>query len=448
MLSLRSKTNPFPLQADVRSGTTQISIQGTLLNPLNLSTLNLNLRLSGDTLANLYPLTGVLLPDTPPYSTNGHLIARIRHQRGAQFRYKQFNGQIGDSDIHGSLTYTQNKPRPSLTGQLTSRQLRIADLGPLIGVNSGKGSERTERAKAARGEAYTQPADRILPHDKFDIKSWRKMDANVTFSGQHIVQSNKLPLEDLFTHLTLTNGNLLLDPLRFGIAGGKLNTSLLLKGRRSPMQGRASLTIRAIKLQKLFPGVEAMKKSLGQLNGDATISGRGNSVGDLLATSDGDIKLLINDGVISRNLMEIAGLNIGNYIIGRLFGDDEVKINCAATNLGIRDGVAWPRLFIFDTENAIIRATGYANLATERLDLTIAPESKGIRIITLRSPLYVRGTFKNPDVGIKPLPLILRGAAAVALGTIVAPAAALLALISPSGSDKNQCNNVLQQIRE
>ena len=33
-------------------------------------------------------------------------------------------------------------------------------------------------------------------------------------------------------------------------------------------------------------------------------------------------------------------------------------------------------------------------MASEQLDLTIDPESKGIRIITLRSPLYVRGTFK------------------------------------------------------
>ncbi|WP_185964663.1 hypothetical protein, partial [Klebsiella pneumoniae] len=34
-----------------------------------------------------------------------------------------------------------------------------------------------------------------------------------------------------------------------------------------------------------------------------------------------------------------------------------------------------------------------ASFASEQLDLTIDPESKGFRVITLRSPLYVRGTF-------------------------------------------------------
>lgn len=448
MLSLRSQTTPFPLQVDVRNGTTRVRVEGTLQDPLNLGGLDVRLRFSGDTLANLYALTGVLLPDTPPYETDGHLMARFNDDKGALFRYEKFNGHIGDSDIHGSLVYRQGKPRPSLTGDLSSNQLRMADLGPLIGINSGKGSEKTQQAKAQRGEASTQPADRVLPHDKFDTKSWDVMDADVKFSGKRIEHSNSLPLSDLYTHLQLNNGDLRLDPLRFGMAGGTLNSTIHLEGNRSPMRGRADFHVRKLKLRQLFPDVQAMQKSLGQLNGDATLSGTGNSVADLLATSDGELKLLMNDGLISRSLMEIAGLNVGNYVVSKLFGDDEVRINCAATDLNIRNGLATPKLFVFDTENAVINVSGSANFANERLDLTIDPESKGIRIITLRSPLYVRGTFKNPDAGVKAGPLIARGAAAVALGTVLAPAAALLALISPSDTDSNQCSNVLQQMKQ
>ncbi|WP_336778594.1 AsmA family protein [Pantoea sp. USHLN256] len=447
MLSLRSKTTPFPLQADVRNGSTRVRIDGTLQDPLNLGGLDVRLRFSGDTLANLYGLTGVLLPDTPPYETDGHLIARFNEEKGPLFRYEKFNGHIGDSDIHGSLSYRQGKPRPTLTGELTSNQLRMADLGPLIGVDSGKGSEKTQQAKAQRGEAAAQPADRVLPHDKFDTKSWDVMDADVKFSGKRIEHSSKLPLSDLYTHVQLKNGDLLLDPLRFGMAGGSINSTIHLEGDRSPMRGRADLHARKLRLRQLFPDVTAMQNSLGQLNGDATLSGIGNSVADLLGTSNGEMKLLMNDGLISRSLMEIAGLNVGNYVVGKLFGDDEVKINCAATDLNIRQGLATPKLFLLDTENAVINVTGNVNFANERMDLSINPESKGIRIITLRSPLYVRGTFKNPDAGVKAGPLIARGAAAIALGAVVAPAAALVALISPSDTDDNQCSKVLQQMK-
>lgn len=441
MLSLRSKNTPFPLQADIRNGTTRVRLTGSLQDPMNLGGLDLRLRFSGDTLANLYGLTGVLLPDTPPYETDGRLQARFQEKGGTRYRYQDFNGHIGDSDIHGTVTYIQSKPRPQLTGELESRQLRMADLGPLIGVDSGKG-----RGKKAASK--TQPADRVLPHDKFDTKSWGTMDADIKFSGRRIEHSSSLPLSDLYTHLTLKKGDLLLDPLRFGMAGGNLNATLRLEGSQSPMRGRIDMHARKLQLKQLFPDVQAMQNSMGQLNGDATLTGRGNSVADLLATSDGNLKLLMNNGLISRGLMEIVGLNVGNYVVGKLFGDDQVRINCAAANLDVRDGVAASRLFVFDTENAIINITGDTNFASERLNLTINPESKGARVITLRSPLYVRGTFKNPDAGVKAGPLLARGAAAVALGAVVGPAAALLALISPSDNDDNQCANVLQQMKQ
>ncbi|KAB8309457.1 AsmA family protein [Erwinia endophytica] len=446
MLSLRSKTNPFPLQADIHNGSTRVQVEGNLQDPLNLGGVDIRLRFAGDTLANLYGLTGILLPDTPPYETDGHLVVRFREQDSPVFRYENFNGHIGDSDIHGSMTYTQGKPRSKLEGSLDSRQLRMADLGPLIGVNSGKDSAKTEKAKAARGDAVRQPTGRVLPHDQFDSKSWKVMDADVKFSGKRIEHSNALPLSDLYTHLVLKNGDLLLDPLRFGVAGGHLNSTIHMAGDSSPMRARADIHVRNLKLKQLFPGVQAMRSSMGQMNGDATLSGSGNSVASLLATSNGSLKLLMNDGVISRSLMEIVGLNVGNYVMGKLFGDDTVRINCAAADLKVTNGLAATKLFVFDTENAVINISGTTNFANEKMDLLVNPQSKGMRIITLRSPLYVRGTFKNPQTGVKAAPLITRGAAAVALG-LVAPPAALLALISPSDHQQNQCTNVLRQMK-
>src|SRR3546814_2017355 len=77
----------------------------------------------------------------------------------------------------------------------------------------------------------------------------------------------------------------------------------------------------------------------------------------------------------------------------------------------------------------MIDITGQINLATERLDLDIRPENKTLRIFTLRSPLYAKGTFKNPDVGVQKGPLIARAGAAVVLGVVATPFAALLPLL-------------------
>lgn len=447
MLALRSEGTPFPVQADFRSGNTRVAFVGTINDPMNMGGVDLQLKFGGDSLGQLYDLTGVLLPDTPPFETDGHLVAKINSEKGSVFDYRNFNGHIGDSDIHGTLTYSTGEPRPKLEGDVESRQLRLADLGPLIGVDSGKGAEKSKQAEQQKGEKSVQPADKVLPYDRFETDKWDVMDADVRFKGRRIEHGSSLPISDLSTHIILKNADLRLQPLKFGLAGGTISSNIHLEGDKKPMQGRADIQARRLKLKELMPDVELMQKTLGEMNGDADIRGVGNSVAALLGTSNGNLKLLMNDGLVSRNLMEILGLNVGNFIVGQLFGDDEVRVNCAAANLDLVNGVARPQIFAFDTENALINVTGTASMASEQLDLTIDPESKGIRIVTLRSPLYVRGSFKNPQAGVKAGPLIARGAVAAALATLVTPAAALLALISPSEGEQNQCQAILSQMK-
>ncbi|WP_166357804.1 AsmA family protein [Pseudomonas akapageensis] len=441
LLALQDASLPFPLQADMRIGSTTIAVAGILIDPRNLGALDLRLRLAGTSLGNLYPLTGVTLPDTPAYATDGHLTATLHEPEGARFHYEDFNGKIGDSDIHGNLTYVASQPRPKLTGALVSSQLLFADLAPLIGADSNA-------KQKARGGDSKQPADKVLPVEEFRTERWRTMDADVEFTGKRIVQSKDLPFTDLYTHLVLDDGQLRLEPLRFGIAGGKLEAQIRLDGRATPLQGQAKLAARGFKLKQLFPSFEPMKTSFGELNGDADLNGRGNSVAALMGSANGDLKMLINDGAVSRGLMEIAGLNVGNYVVGKLFGDKDVKINCAAADFGFKSGLATTRLFVFDTENAIIYIDGTANFASEQFDLKINPESKGIRLLSLRSPLYVRGPFKKPNAGVQTVPLMLRGAGLVALGAVVAPAAGLLALVAPSGGNEpNRCKPLLEQMK-
>src|SRR5690606_24463387 len=138
-----------------------------------------------------------------------------------------------------------------------------------------------------------------------------------------------------------------------------------------------------------------------------------------------------------------------DLVVSKLFGDEEVKINCGAADLQMQRGVMTPRVFVFDTENALVQIEGNANFKDETLDLDITPRSKGVRVFSLRSPLYVRGTFGDPQAGVQVLPLAARGAGAVALGVLLTPVASLLALVAPSaGAEENQCAKLLQEMRQ
>jgi uncharacterized protein involved in outer membrane biogenesis len=440
VLALQRNDQPFPVQADVHIGDSHVALVGTLTDPVHLAALDLRLWFSGTSMAKLYPITGLALPDTPPYATEGHLVAEL-HKNSSHFSYRNFRGRVGGSDLGGNLDFTTGAPRPKLTGKVHSQLLQFSDLGSLVGADS-------KAQKEQRGDATPQPSDKALPVEPFRTDRWKAMDADVGFTGGRIIRDASLPIDNVDTHIVLDAGRLKLDPLSFGMAGGNVAGSIHLDGSQVPMRGRMELKARHLQLKQLFPTFQAMNTSFGEINGDMAMSSRGNSVAELLATADGELKLLMNNGAISKTLLETAGLNIGNVVMGKLFGDKTVKINCAATDMVATNGVFQSKLFVFDTEDAIIDVEGNVNFATERLDLDVTPHTKGLRVFSLRSPLYVKGTLKNPDVGVHTTGLILRGGGALALGVFAAPAAALAPLVVPSrGNEENACKGVLEQMR-
>jgi uncharacterized protein involved in outer membrane biogenesis len=440
VLALQRNDQPFPVQADMRIGDSHIALVGSLTDPLNLGALDVRLWFSGSSMAKLYPIIGVTLPDTSPYATEGHLRANLG-QRGSRFSYENFKGRVGGSDLAGNLLFVTGGARPRLSGELRSKLLQFSDLAPLIGAPSD--------AQQAPPDAAAQPADKLLPRAAFRTERWNAMDADVRFSGARIVHGEKLPFESLNTHVFMNDGALKLDPLNFGMAGGTVESRLDLDGRDSPMRGDLRLRARHLKLKQLFLQFAPMQTSFGEINGDAALNARGNSVATLLGSANGELKLLMNDGAISKTLLETAGLNVANVVIGRLFGDKTVKINCAAADMVARNGLVDSRLFVLDTTEAVIQISGTINFATEQLDLDVRPHTKGFRVFSLRSPLYVKGTLKDPDVGVQPGTLILRGGGAVALAVLAAPVAALLPLVVPSQGDDgaNACGPILEQMR-
>jgi uncharacterized protein involved in outer membrane biogenesis len=69
-------------------------------------------------------------------------------------------------------------------------------------------------------------------------------------------------------------------------------------------------------------------------------------------------------------------------------------------------------------------------------------------VLSLRSPLYLRGTLKHPDAGVEKGPLLARGAGAAVLGVVAAPVAALAALVAPSHDEENACRGVIETMRK
>jgi AsmA protein len=442
VLGLRDEKTPYPLQVELTVGHTVAKADGTITSLLKFTAIDMRLALRGDSLAQLFPLLGIAFPETHAYTTDGH----IGHT-GNTWRYEKFSGRIGSSDIAGTIEVDTGGKRPAMKADLASKVLDFADLGPLMGARAGSVQAAKEAAPPPGQTAVSTPLQaRVLPDMPFKTDRWGSVDAEVTLKAGTIHRARELPLDGLNTHLSLRDSVLTLDPLDVGVAGGHLMAVISLDGRKDPIQAHAQVRARKILLARLFPTVELARTSIGEVNGEFDLTGKGNSVGRMLAGSNGKVGLVVAGGEISKLMMEKIGLHLWEILQLKMTGDKLVKLRCGVADFEVKNGNMQVDALVFDTEVTTIVGTGSIDLAHETLDLTLNQKTKYTSPLALRSPIYIRGSFANPDVNVDKLRVAARGLGALALG-LVNPLLVLLPLIDAGPGKDSDCRQLVRDAR-
>jgi uncharacterized protein involved in outer membrane biogenesis len=437
VLSIQDETLPYPLQADVQVGDTRASVEGTVTGLVDLAGLNVGLDLRGADMAKLYPLIGVVIPQTPPYRVAGHVILS-----GKTWTFNKFFGKVGDSDVSGDFAVDMGGARPKLTGELASRVLDVDDLAGFIGAPPKTGGGETASPAQKKAAAKIDEGERVLPDKEFDLAKLRVMDTDVKFSAASI-RYEGLPLDHLQARLVLNDGLLKLTPLNFGTAGGKIVSNITLDGRGKKITGEASIKLDNLQLQRLVPKLETTKANVGRLSGRAQLSWEGNSFAGMLGAANGELATVITGGRISNLLLEIVGLD-GGEIMKFLFGGDKnVQLRCAVAQFKVVTGQMNAQVFVVDTDDTNVTGEGSINLAKEAVNLTLYPLPKDVSVLSARSPVDITGTFKDPVVTPDMKALVLRGGAAALLAALVHPLAALIPLIETGPGKDSDCRGLI-----
>jgi AsmA protein len=438
-LAWRDASKPYPLELRATLGDTQIRAEGTVTGLRLWTAADLHLRVQGENLAALYGVSGVLLPPTPPFQTEGRLV-----RAEGLWRYESFTGQIGHSTVVGTLQFrgksSSNGGRPALTGELRFDELDLADLKPAVGA----------RGPEAPSAAASAEAGRALPDLPLDTRHWADLDADVSLQARSLVRGRELNLHDLKTRVVLKEARLSLDPLVFAWAGGQAQGQLSLDASRQPLQGQVAMRVRGLSLRTalapIWPASAAGGKGLGKLDADAELQGQGASVGRMLASAKGHLSLRAQGGEVSRLMMEASGLHLLEILRLKLAGDQTVAMNCAVAVFDVDQGLMRSRTLVFDTSVNSLQGSGTISLAQEQLDLTIVPRTKVNSLVALRSPVHIIGTFRKPEVRLDIPRIAARSAGAVALG-LLNPLLALVPLFEAGPGVSNDCHRLLTNAR-
>jgi uncharacterized protein involved in outer membrane biogenesis len=441
LLELENQDKPYALNVRAKAGNTSAHFDGTVV-PARLDTVDGSLTVQGRDLSQLYPIIPVPFPWTPPYRLTGQL----KHD-GKVWFFREFTGKVGDSDMAGNFALDRSKPKPLVDADIVSTRLDYKDLGGLVGLPPADEPPSARTAAQNKEAAKREVSGRVLPTKPYNLERLRVVDAKVRFKGKRFTATD-LPLDNVAATLDLQDGVLKLQPLDFGIAGGHVVSTLVLDARENLIKTNGDVTARNVELKQILPAVKPPKGSAGKVGGRARFAATGNSIADMLASSNGEVALISHGGEASELAIVLTNLDLARAAQLLIKGDENSPIRCVVADFVAENGKMTVRTLVMDTEAEKILGEGTVNFETERYDLRLNAKSKRASWLALRGPIIVDGTFKSPQVHPAVGPIAVRVGTSVALGVAATPLAALLPLIDFGGATDADCQGLMQDAKD
>jgi len=435
------RDKPYPFDADIRSGRTFITARGAVPKPFDLGRFYMNTTARGPDLAELFPITGVALPNTPPYRLRGRLS-----RDELVWRMDSLGGRVGDSDLTGNLKVETGRVRPFLTANLRSRSLDFDDLGAVFGAAPKVGPGETaspEQVAMARRLASQQ---RLLPDAPLDLPRIRAMDADVTYKATSI-RDAPVQLESGSVRVRLDDGVLRARPLSVDLPRGRVEGYVNLDASKDVPRTDLDLRLTNARIEQVIPvRIDGGAPLTGALVGRAKLSGQGNSVHKTFSAADGEVVVVAPGGEIRKAFAELMGVNVVKGL-GLLLKKDAstTPIRCGVAHFKTTGGVMRADDIVLDTGPVLVTGHGSVNLATERMDFRMRGHDKKFRFMRVLLPVKATGPLVAPKLGVEPGAAVAQGGAAVALGSLLSPLAAILPFVDPGLAKDANCGALIAE---
>ena len=430
------RNKPYHFTANLAGARSRLVADGSITRPFDLGQFQSTLSLQGQDLNDLYLLTGITLPNTPPYRLSGAL----KRDDGV-WTFNDFSGRVGASDLSGDVK-VQTGERLRVDAQLASRNLDINDLSAILGAKTQTNAAGTNTTTVSSGAP-----GKLLPDATLQVDRLRAMDGSLTYRATS-VKANDLDIRAVQLGAKLEAGILNLDPVAFNFNRGELKGTARINATRDTPYSAIDFRLSGYPLESIIPAKNGSTPISGRALGRARLEGSGSSIHRFAAGSKGSISLIVPQGQMRSAFAELLGINASAGLLKLLRGDQSTStIRCAVADFDVAGGVARARTFVLDTDVVLAKGTGSIDLGQETLNLRIDGNSKKPRLLRLWTPILVRGPLTKPSVGVDTASLITQGGLTALVGAVVAPVAALFAFVDPGLAKDANCGSLIANAR-
>ncbi len=294
----------------------------------------------------------------------------------------------GATKITGNLAANWGGARPTITGALNSDKITMADFKP-AGSDDAPTAAPTAKTDAPASKMIFSPAH--LPLDAL-----KSADASFDVSVGEFPQG-KGSLKNISAKLSLSNGNLVIAPVKAIAAGAPIDIQVKLNAAQSPAHLMVGIIANGVDLGDLQKLGGMAPFMTGKAGANIQLMGDGNSAHDIAASLGGVITVTAEKGEILTGAA--AGISSTLATIFNPQGGDSA-INCLAVRFLAKGGVLTDNGILIDSAASTVSGKGNVNLGAETVDLTLHAKTKLVDIGGLVPPVGISGTLKDPHYSI------------------------------------------------
>jgi len=372
---LHDNDKPLPADFTVTRRSAQLHFKGTLVDPLNVDGTDGMLHLDAPKLDDILSIFHTDIGTNPAATLNAHLT-----RQGDLWQLADAKGSLGGNTFTGQFKILEGRRGGNDKIQLETRfdELKLDKL-----LASDK--KTSEKKSGSWRDISLQTPDKTTPDLAAKLSATR-------------LSYQSISAQDVDLTGSMAPGKIALDQARLTLAGIPLQLSGTLAAAQEGGRLTAGLQMKDADFQALGKLLGNATPALsGKISGGIDLVLQGKTLGDGLKDNSGSAVLSMQNGRISRDLLEKASIDLRNVFRK---GEGTATVNCLLAVMRLKNGIGQLAPVRLRSTAATLNAVGHVDFRNQSLDITLQSDRNSTGFLALDLPVQMSGPWSQPKTGL------------------------------------------------
>lgn len=376
---------PLDMTMAGKIGETRFDVD-TRLTPTIKDSRLFALGIAGKQLKELEPVLGINLVDLSDYQATAHLVVEKRSIDLAQLAIN-----TPKSNLRGSLRYQWgNVDLPAWQVRVHNSHVDLTEVKKIADSVPKESIERAVISKLPRSTTSVIPDITLSDYTKAPVM----IDAKIEHTR---FIDDDIPMDDATMSLFMAPGKIEVSVAAERFFRGRLQAYLSLASANDTTASQVEVDIRDVDYGYLLKKFNISNKMTGKANVKINFAGLGVTLKELLKNAEGSILVTGGKGVIANRYLRLWGDDITRQLLtAEIMQEERSNLECVVGRFHFEKGVLKSDAMLIGTEQITIAGSGGADLVSEQLEFVLSPQPKKPSLLSLATPIRIRGTFAKP----------------------------------------------------